>query len=251
LFPFVFTFSHCGRVYFYDTNRYPPTVTGEIPTGRSGHTATVLSSNHLMVVIGGVRANSYQRGVCLLDTNRWTWISPPQIQGDAPRPRSYHTATLVPRPKSSQKEWIVVFGGNDRDTSFNTVHILEVNTATNQWSWIHPVVSGDIPMPRTGHVAVLTDDQTTIVIQGGWDPNSDDDDDAEEESLLDDCYSLDTTTWVWTKLESTSSNISCARVGHRAVYHDDQIHVFGGRLTGHRFSNSWATLKEWNPNSTR
>jgi hypothetical protein len=197
-----------------------------------------------MVVLGGVRANSYQRGVCVLDTNRWAWLSPPHILGDAPRPRSYHTATLVPR---GSLEWIVMIGGNDRDTCFNSVHILEINVAKDQWTWIHPIVSGDIPMPRTGHVAVLTPDQNTIVIHGGWDPNSedDDDDDDEEEFLFDDCYELNISTWVWTKLKS-KINKSCARVGHRAIFHENQIHVFGGRVSGQLFSNSWSTLQEWN-----
>ena len=214
------------------THRYPPTVSGEIPAGRSGHTASILS-DYLMVVFGGVKANKYQRVVSVLDTNRWMWTAPPKIMGDAPRPRSYHSATTI-HHKDKKKDWIVIFGGNDHNTCFNSVHVLEVNR--DRWSWINPIVSGDVPSPRTGHVATLMADGTTIFVHGGWDPNSED----EEEVIFDDCFFLDTTTWVWTRSGKTFSAGPC--VGHRGVHYKDDIHMFGGRLEGGKFSNDLLTL---------
>jgi N-acetylneuraminic acid mutarotase len=187
--------------------------------------------DHQMVVFGGVKSNKYQRTVSVLDTNRWKWTSPPKIMGDAPRPRSYHSATTV--KKGDQKDWIVVVGGNDHDTCFNTVHVLEVNDG--RWSWINPIMSGDLPSPRTGHAATLMEDGKTIFIQGGWDPNAED----EEEIIYEDCFLLDTSTWTWTKSEKT---VERALVGHKAVQCKNEVHMFGGRLAGGKFSNDLLTL---------
>jgi hypothetical protein len=202
-------------------------VTGDIPTGRSGHSASLLSDHSL-------------------DTTRWKWMTPPKIVGDAPRPRSYHTATSMVQGKNVGtkevdtsatgvcKDWIVVIGGNDHDSCFNSVHVLEIHGSC--WSWINPLVSGDIPSPRTGHVAELMEDGKTILIQGGWDPNAEGDDDSEV--IFDDCYLLDTSTWIWTKLEQTAPS----RVGHRSVHCKGDVYMFGGRLDGGEFTNDLFTL---------
>lgn len=242
------SFSDVYPVRFH--TRYPPTVTGEIPAGRSGHSASMLRSNNdqnhnSMVVFGGVgKGNKYQRTVSVLDTVRWKWTTCSKIVGDAPRPRSYHTATsiVVSQPQKEQvgvhqnngtttvtsKDWIVIIGGNDHDRCFNSVHVLEVRG--DCWSWINPIVSGDIPASRTGHVAVLMEDEKTIFVHGGWDPNAEDED---QEVIFNDCFLLDTSTWVWTKLDQTVP----ARVGHRAIQCQGGVQLFGGRLEGGKFSN--------------
>jgi N-acetylneuraminic acid mutarotase len=204
----------------------------------------MVSDNNQMVIFGGVgKSQKFQTALYVLDTTRWKWNRPTtkQIQGDAPRPRSYHSATAV--SKGSGKDWVVIFGGNDHDTCFNTVHILEVKdgstTAVGEeavWSWINPIVSGDVPAPRTGHAATLMEDGKTILVQGGWDPNTDD----EDETIFDDCYLLDTSSWTWTKSDKALG--SDARVGHRAVQHKDNVYMFGGRLAGGKFSNEFLTL---------
>jgi len=185
-----------------------------------------------MVVFGGVCGSKFQSSVAVLDTNRWKWTCPLKIDGDAPRPRSYHSATVV--SKGDQKDWIVIFGGNNKDSCFDTVHVLEHNHG--RWSWINPVVFGDAPAPRTGHSATLLDDGTTILVQGGWDPNDTEDD---EELVFDDGFFLDTSTWEWSQAPAIAAG---PRVGHTAVQHGEQIHVFGGRLAGGIFSNEWITL---------
>ena len=203
-----------------------------------------------MVVFGGVgKGSKYQRALSVLDTVRWKWTAPPKILGDAPRPRSYHTATSIVqrvknRPENEsasgnpvngviRKDWIVVFGGNDHDKCFNSVHVLEVRG--DCWSWINPIVSGDIPAPRTGHVATLMEDGKSIFVHGGWDPNAEDED---QEVIFEDCFLLDTSTWVWTKLDQTVP----ARVGHRAVQSKGGVEMFGGRLEGGKFSNELLML---------
>merc|ERR1711920_534490 len=152
---------------------YPPSVTGEIPSGRSGHSASLVHGKN-MVIFGGVRGQKWQNSVAVLDTHRWKWSSL-KVSGDAPRPRSYHSATTIHR--GGGKEWIVIFGGNDAKNCFNTVHVLEMQSE-GQCCWIHPLVSGEVPAPRTGHAATLLRDGTTILIHGGWDPTDDEEDDS-------------------------------------------------------------------------
>jgi hypothetical protein len=208
---------------------YPPAVSGDVPPGRSGHTATLVGKTDL-VVIGGVRGSKWLNGVCVLDVDRWNW-SAPKVHGVPPKPRSYHTATAI----SDRR--IVVFGGNDADASFNSVHVLQVtdegdgeecaaakdgthragegsgndksSSGGKYWRWTNPSCHGTLPSPRTGHTATLLDDRKTICVYGGWDPNADDDGITTSSSGDDDahmfssdsgcCYLLDTATWTWRK----------------------------------------------------
>ena len=203
---------------------YPPSVTGDVPSGRSGHSASLLGSD--LVVFGGVKGSKFQSSLYVLDTARWKW-SQPKINGDTPRPRSYHTATSVQRPGG--KHWMVVFGGNDRSKSFDTVHVLEKDK--DQWTWIHPTVSGEAPAARTGHSAILMPDRKTILVQGGWDPNVDG---PEEENIFCDAFCLDITTWTWRKEEALEMG---RRVGHTAAFFDGQVIAFAGRTPGDMWSN--------------
>ena len=123
-----------------------------------------------------------------METNRWHWSSP-KILGDSPRPRSYHSATAIGNS-------IVFFGGNNENRCFNTVHVLEAK-GDDKWMWSHPKVSGKAPSPRTGHVASLLDDNSTILIYGGWDPNMEDD--KGEDLIFGDTFLLDTKAWAWRK----------------------------------------------------
>lgn len=68
----------------------------------------------------------------------------------------------------------VVFGGNDEDRSFNDVHVLD--TSATPWRWEQPCCVGDVPAPRTGHLACRVG-TTTLLIQGGWDPQVEEEED--------------------------------------------------------------------------
>jgi len=180
---------------------YPPSVSGTIPAGRSGHTSSLLPSSNDLVIFGGVGKNGkWQKNVAVLDTARWKW-SLPKIMGSSPRARSYHTATPVPRAGKGGSGLLVIFGGNDDEKSFNSVHVLDTmpnpengeghedpngeksstsssssssSSTEKVWRWSHPTVSGTPPSPRTGHCATLLEDGKTILIYGGWDPCEDD-----------------------------------------------------------------------------
>ena len=224
---------------------YPPSVSGKVPSGRSGHTASLLQNE--LVVFGGVKNNKWQKSLAVLDTMRWMW-STPKITGDAPRARSYHSATPVP-----DSNLLVIFGGNNETQCFNSVHVLGTNN--DEKSWFHPTVSGTPPCPRTGHVATLLEDGKTILVYGGWDPNVDENeqDSSDEEPIFGDSFLLDTATWTWrpgpkpkfAPHQLGTVNGGLKRVGSTAILAPGvdmtQMLVFGGRIPGDRFANDFQT----------
>lgn len=232
---------------------YPPAVSGVVPTGRSGHSATLLQNTNELVVFGGVKGSKWQNSVAVLDIPRWKW-SAPKVSGDAPRPRSYHSATALAGTNGSASSRVVVFGGNNGTTSFNTVHVLE--TDGTSWSWVNPSVSGCIPKVRTGHSATLLADQKTILVYGGWDPNMEEEDGGNDEDMIfDDSYYLDTETWTWrtgpkpsfAADESPAENGGGRRVGHTSVLvegenNNSEVLVFGGRVPGDEFTGDFQKL---------
>jgi hypothetical protein len=235
---------------------YPPSVSGQIPSGRSGHSSCVISNTSELVVFGGVRNGKWLNSVAVLDTNRWKW-SALKALGDAPRPRSYHSATVIGSSSSgsggSSSSRIVIFGGNDGDQCFNSVHVLEATMPGEgkKWIWSNPKCTGEAPLPRTGHVATLLNDGTTIMIYGGWDPNTEVENG--DDMIFGDSYLLDTKTWSWRtgpkpRYEaSTSTNGGSERVGHSAVLapggkHGVQVLVFGGRVQGGAFVGDFQSL---------
>lgn len=221
---------------------YPPAVSGDAPSCRSGHTATVLGSD--LVVFGGVRGRQWLNTVSVLDCDLWQW-SVAKVVGAAPPPRSYHSAVAVSESR------IVVFGGNNADRSFDSVHCLDrvvVGDSTSgaegaaKWHWSHPMTTGNRPKARTGHSAVLLADGTTIWVYGGWDPN--DDEGNDEDMLFGDSFYLDTTDWTWKIGPSVvDESYGPKRVGHAAVLNGaSQICVFGGRVPGDVFSGNLCTV---------
>jgi hypothetical protein len=254
---------------------YPPAVSGDVPPGRSGHTATLVGKSDL-VVIGGVRGSKWLNAVCVLDVDRWAWAAP-KVQGVPPKPRSYHTATAI----SDRR--IVVFGGNDSDASFNSVHVLQqVSDDSDEsaaaedgggggkcWRWTNPSCQGALPSPRTGHAATLLDDRKTICVYGGWDPNADDDGsgtnaapggDDDSHMFSSDkgcCYLLDTATWTWRKGGRVShaahlpphirgADAGSRRAGHAAApAGDNRVLAFGGRVPGDRFAGDFQALSDF------
>jgi N-acetylneuraminic acid mutarotase len=246
---------------------YPPTVSGDVPSGRSGHTATML--NHELIVFGGVKGSKWLNTVSCLDTLRWKWRTP-KIQGMAPKPRSYHTATALPDNR------VVIFGGNDATQSFATVHVLETSphssteeggteaSSNSKWQWTHPKVMGRAPAGRTGHSATLLADNKTICIYGGWDPNTEEDPtesminidgDDDEHMMFQDSYLLDIEKWVWRQgppviaaasYDEHENDTDCGpkRVGHTAVLSKGgtEVLVFGGRVPRDRFAGDFQKL---------
>jgi hypothetical protein len=230
---------------------YPPSVSGQVPSGRSGHTASLLPTSNDLVVFGGVKNNKWQNSVAVLDTARWKWTAP-KVAGDVPRARSYHSATPVPSP-DKDGSLLVIFGGNNDVESFNTVHVLDTTDEDGKWCWFHPNVSGTPPSSRTGHCATLLEDNKTILIYGGWDPCDEDEDFSDDKMICGDSFLLDTETWTWMPGpnpkfigHSGVENGGRKRTGASAVLApgDDlsQMLVFGGRIPNDKFVNDFQSL---------
>eukprot|EP00804_Cyclotella_cryptica_P010864 CCRYP_008793-RA/>CCRYP_008793-RA protein AED:0.00 eAED:0.00 QI:1125/-1/1/1/-1/1/1/198/434 len=230
---------------------FPPSVSGQVPSGRSGHTASLLNNSNELVVFGGVKNGKWLNSISVLDTGRWKW-STPKILGDAPPPRSYHSATSLTSSdkKSNEGSRIVIFGGNNDTKCFNGVHVLE--QTNGKMSWSHPKVSGKAPAPRTGHTATLLEDGSTILIYGGWDPNTEDE--KGDDLIFGDSFLLDTKSWTWKKgpkprytsfNNTAANNGGLERVGHSAVLAPGaegvQVLAFGGRVLD-GFSSDFQSL---------
>jgi len=223
---------------------YPPSVSGAVPSGRSGHSASLLQNSNELIIFGGVKNNKWQNSLAVLDTLRWAW-SVPKITGSAPRARSYHTSTPVP-----SSNFVVIFGGNNDQKCFDSVHVLD--TSSDKWTWSHPNISGNKPRARTGHTATLLEDGKTILIHGGWDPN---DETSDDELIFGDSHLLDTSTWTWktgpkpkfSAGQRGAVNGGCKRTGASSLLapgvDTSQVLMFGGRVPSEQtFSNDFQSF---------
>jgi hypothetical protein len=136
-------------------------------------------------------------------------------------------------------------------------------TSGRRWVWSNPKCGGEGPSPRTGHVATLLNDGTTIMVYGGWDPNTEvvGENNDGDDLIYGDSYLLDTKTWTWKvgprpRYEGGSSsgvhtvkNGGAERVGHTAVLAPGgdnknglQVLAFGGRVQGGKFVGDFQSL---------
>ncbi|KAL4237985.1 hypothetical protein ACF0H5_002696 [Mactra antiquata] len=138
----------------------PTETEGQKPEYRMGHTATYDPTVRCIYVYGGSKNTRWFHDVHMLDTDNWKWQLV-KVNGKAPT-RAYHSATLY-----RHEVWI--FGGvyprpdPQPDGCSNEVNIF----SPVMESWYSPIVSGEKPIPRSGHSATLINDQ--LVIFGGWD----------------------------------------------------------------------------------
>jgi hypothetical protein len=137
------------------------------------------------------------------------------------------------------RHYYYLFGGTVN--GLNDPNLKKIGPANDLWSlelpkkfflWTKIPLKGDIPSPRSNHVALAykkttdPDSATQIFIHGGMN----------ESGKLEDCYFLDAAEGKFQRI-----NLSCLgpapRANHTAILVDDNIYLFGGN-GGRMFENS-------------
>lgn len=185
-----------------------PQVLGVKPSGRNGHSATLLYGGSQILILGGWLGNGPLAAgdMHLLNLTPLKWVQP-AFAGEPPGPCNMHTADLVGRN-------LLVFRGGDGRAYLNDLHGLDLDS--NSW---YPVkTSGEQPPPRANHASAV--DDFRLYIFGGWDGTK----------RLNDLYVLDTRDMVWSLLKPTGCAPQ-ARAGMTLSIIRDCLYLFGG--SGH------------------
>jgi dynein heavy chain len=165
-----------------------------------------------------------------------------------PCPRSGHTLTLC---RSSY----IIFGGTINGLlDLNIKKICATNELwtldlynRNLYGWTKQSPKGDIPTPRSNHIAVTlkevgaNDNSAMILIHGGMN----------DKGKLDDTYLLDPVEMKFTKI-NTGDNCPSPRANHAATYFEGKVYLFGGNggrsYENQIFKDLWVfslTTKQW------
>lgn len=185
-----------------------PQVNGLKPSGRNGHSATLLHGGAQILILGGWLGNGPLAAgdMHVLNIRPLTWAEPSFV-GEAPGPCNMHTADLLGRR-------LFLFRGGDGRAYLNDLHVLDLDAGR----WSACVASGDKPPPRANHASAV--DEFRLYIFGGSDGTK----------RLNDLYVLDTHDMRWTLLKP----LGCApqaRAGMTLSFIRDAVYLFGG--SGH------------------
>lgn len=182
-----------------------PSVSGIKPSGRNGHSATLIEDGTQILILGGWLGNGPLAAgdMHLLKLSPLEWDQP-DFTGDPPGPCNMHTADLVGKD-------LLVFRGGDGRSYLNDLHGLDMNTH----SWYSAKTTGEQPPPRANHASAV--DEHRLYIFGGWDGTK----------RLNDLYVLDTRDMVWSLLKP-SGCAPQARAGMTLSIIRDCLYLFGG-----------------------
>jgi hypothetical protein len=139
---------------------------------------------------------------------------------DPPGPRT--SSTIVASP--SNRHELFVFGGEYHDGTaaafYNDLFVYLIDKG--EW---HQVVSGNTPLPRSGHASCRGGNTGGVYVSGGEFSSPK----QNQFYHYHDFWHLDTDTREWTKLEPRGKGKSPpARSGHRMTYFKNYIVLFGG-----------------------
>lgn len=177
---------------------------------RVGHSICYDDKLDVLYLYGGTKHDKWFSDVYSLDLKEWKWTKLDTI-GKAPT-LSYHSCTM-------EYDELLIFGGvyptpaPNPDGCSNELHIF----STESRSWYTPVVSGDVPLGRSGHSACMLDRKLHIF--GGWN--------APE--CFNDLHVLDLGIMNFTKINATGS-IPSARTWHSSQLLSDlkRFCIYGG-----------------------
>jgi len=190
-------FNHSYLTDYHNFNTVTHTWTksdidGENPAPRERATLAPYVEDKL-VLFGGyycspdMEVETYLNDVYVLNLTLMEWVKP-SVEGEAPPPRSAHTANFV-------KGKMFVFGGvTSQQKNFNDVYVLKTSlSGPFQWKKIEP--KGIPPAPRHGHSAAVTG--SNIIYYGGRG-------NGPKTTIYDDLFILDTSTGTWVVKASTN-----------------------------------------------
>ncbi|KAI3962319.1 hypothetical protein MKX01_005321 [Papaver californicum] len=236
--------------------------TGDKPTPRFNHAATVIGDK--MVVVGGESGHGVLDDVQVLSFERFTWakassklsLSPSSLplkipackghrmvpwgkkalmiggktdpasdrisvwafdtetecwslmeaRGEVPVSRSGHSVTRA-------GSVLILFGGEDaKGRKLNDIHMFDLKSL--MWLPLH--YTGSRPSPRSNHVASLYDDRILFIFGG-----------SSKSRTLNDLYSLDFETMIWTRIKLRGFHPS-PRAGSCGILCGNKWYIAGG-----------------------
>ncbi|KAK8709864.1 hypothetical protein V6N13_060865 [Hibiscus sabdariffa] len=201
----------------------PSSLPLKIPSCK-GH--TLVSWGKRALLVGGrTDPGNDKVSVWAFDTETECW-SVMEAKGEVPVARSGHT---VVRANSV----LILFGGETaKKKKLNDLHMFDLKSFT----WLTLQCTGARPSPRSNHVATLYDDKTLLVFGG-----------ASKSRTLNDLYSLDFETMVWSRIKIRGFHPS-PRAGCCGVLCGTKWYIAGGgsRKKRHTETFIYDVLKsEW------
>ncbi|XVE82088.1 hypothetical protein DITRI_Ditri15bG0118700 [Diplodiscus trichospermus] len=181
----------------------PSSLPLKIPSCR-GH--SLVSWGKKALLVGGKTDPGNDKvSVWAFDTETECW-SVMEAKGEIPVARSGHT---VVRASSV----LILFGGEDaKKKKLNDLHMFDLKSLT----WLTLQCTGTRPSPRSNHVATLFDDKTLFIFGG-----------ASRSRTLNDLYSLDFETMVWSRIKIRGFHPS-PRAGCCGVLCGTKWYIAGG-----------------------
>ncbi|XP_028109348.1 acyl-CoA-binding domain-containing protein 6-like isoform X1 [Camellia sinensis] len=169
-----------------------------------GH--SLVSWGKKVLLIGGKTDPASDRvSVWAFDTETECW-SLMEAKGDVPVARSGHT---VVRANSV----LILFGGeNAKRKKLSDLHMFDLKSFT----WLPLHCTGQGPSPRSNHVATLYGDKMLLIFGG-----------ASKSKTLNDIYSLDFETMIWSKIKIRGFHPS-PRAGCCGVLRGTKWYIAGG-----------------------
>eukprot|EP00898_Chlorokybus_atmophyticus_P009061 jgi/Chlat1/9156/Chrsp97S08403 len=196
-------------VYDFETSKWGRiTGTGDVPSGRHGHTTVVY--NDKMYLFGGYFAGSStnELHVFNFETSQWTALKP---EGALPPPRWRHSAVLY-------NSCMYIFGGNTRSSdSKNMADLYCYDIEQNSWRQV--VCEGDAPAARHDHSAAVIGHW--MYVFGGNDGG------RKDVHPVNDLHAFCFGSGMWHAVQPQAQG-PCPRFAHTAVAVGDSMLIFGG-----------------------
>ncbi|CAM0949729.1 unnamed protein product [Alopecurus aequalis] len=192
------------------------------PNGRSlklpackGH-CLVPWGNSVILVGGKSEPASDRLSVWTFNTETEIW-SLMEAKGDIPAARSGHT---VIRAGAT----LILFGGEDmKGKKRHDLHMFDLKSMT----WLPLNYKGSGPSPRSNHVSALYDDRILLIFGG-----------HSKSKTLNDLFSLDFETMVWTRVKTNGTHPS-PRAGCSGALCGTKWYITGGGSKKKRLAETW------------